>query len=171
METYCSRFLRSRSIIVMFMMQNMQPGASYLRIDKHSHGGYTSRSELTASFRETTVFLGIQHPGVLEPPPSCVGWSVRRARLRMKEPLTRPDQSVTQLLVKWGSGDKTALDELIPLVYDELRKLAASYLRRKAGATHPSGHMRWCTKLMSGWPTRRTLRWNIARSSLAWRRR
>src|SRR4029453_18321539 len=41
--------------------------------------------------------------------------------------------SITQLLAKWGSGDKAALDELIPLVYDELRKLAASYLRRKAG--------------------------------------
>ncbi len=51
----------------------------------------------------------------------------------MKESVKRPDQSITQLLVKWGSGDKAALDELIPLVYDELRKLAASYLRRKAG--------------------------------------
>jgi len=52
----------------------------------------------------------------------------------MKESVKRPDQSITQLLVKWGSGDKTALDELIPLVSDELRKLAASYLRRKPGA-------------------------------------
>lgn len=52
----------------------------------------------------------------------------------MKESVRRPDQGITQLLVKWGSGDKTALDELIPLVYDELRKLAASYLRRKPGA-------------------------------------
>ncbi|MGI8733731.1 MAG: ECF-type sigma factor [Pyrinomonadaceae bacterium] len=51
----------------------------------------------------------------------------------MKESVKRPDQSITQLLVKWGGGDKAALDELIPLVYDELRKLAASYLRRKAG--------------------------------------
>ncbi len=49
----------------------------------------------------------------------------------MTEPVKRPDQSITQLLVKWGSGDKAALDELMPLVYDELRKLAASYLRRK----------------------------------------
>lgn len=46
----------------------------------------------------------------------------------------RPNQSVTELLLKWGGGDKGALDELIPLVYDELRRLAASYLRRKAGA-------------------------------------
>jgi RNA polymerase sigma-70 factor (ECF subfamily) len=52
----------------------------------------------------------------------------------MKESVKRPDQSVTELLLKWGSGDKAALDELIPLVYDELRKLAASYLRRKPGA-------------------------------------
>nr|ACN18092.1 RNA polymerase sigma-24 subunit ECF subfamily [uncultured bacterium BLR5] len=46
----------------------------------------------------------------------------------------RPDQSVTELLLKWGGGDKTALDELIPLVYDELRRLAASYLRRRSGS-------------------------------------
>ena len=51
----------------------------------------------------------------------------------MKTPVIHPDPSVTALLVKWSSGDKAALDELVPLVYDELRKLAASYLRRKAG--------------------------------------
>ncbi len=51
----------------------------------------------------------------------------------MRESVARPDQSLTELLVKWGRGDKAALDALIPLVYDELRKLAASYLRRKAG--------------------------------------
>ena len=51
----------------------------------------------------------------------------------MKESVKQADQSITQLLVKWGSGDKAALDALIPLVYDELRRLAASYLRRKAG--------------------------------------
>ena len=52
----------------------------------------------------------------------------------MRRSVIHPDQSVTALLVKWGSGDKAALDELIPLVYDELRKLAASYLRRRAGS-------------------------------------
>ena len=51
----------------------------------------------------------------------------------MKESVKQADQSITQLLAKWGSGDKAALDALIPLVYDELRRLAASYLRRKAG--------------------------------------
>jgi RNA polymerase sigma factor (TIGR02999 family) len=52
----------------------------------------------------------------------------------MNESEERPDQSITQLLVKWGNGDKAALDQLIPLVYDELRKLAASYLRRRSGS-------------------------------------
>jgi RNA polymerase sigma factor (TIGR02999 family) len=52
----------------------------------------------------------------------------------MSKSVTGPDKNVSQLLVKWGSGDKTALDELVALVYDELRKLAASYLRRKPGA-------------------------------------
>jgi len=44
--------------------------------------------------------------------------------------------SVTQLLAKWSAGDSAALDELIPIVYDELRRLAGSYLRRRgAGQT------------------------------------
>ncbi len=52
----------------------------------------------------------------------------------MNNSVIRPDKSITHLLVKWGSGEKAALDELIPLVYDELRKLAASYLRRRSGS-------------------------------------
>ena len=52
----------------------------------------------------------------------------------MNESVTPQEHSVTALLVKWGSGDKAALDELIPLVYDELRKLAASYVRRRFGS-------------------------------------
>jgi RNA polymerase sigma-70 factor (ECF subfamily) len=42
-------------------------------------------------------------------------------------------QSITQLLVKWGDGDKAALDELMPLVYETLRRLASGYLRRERG--------------------------------------
>jgi len=38
---------------------------------------------------------------------------------------------VTQLLVQWANGDKEALDDLTPLVYKELRRLAASHLRRE----------------------------------------
>ncbi len=39
--------------------------------------------------------------------------------------------SITQLLVNWRSGDKSALDQLLPLIYQELRRLAESYLRRE----------------------------------------
>jgi RNA polymerase sigma factor (TIGR02999 family) len=52
----------------------------------------------------------------------------------MNDTAIRPEHNITQLLIKWGDGDKAALDELIPLVYDELRKLAASYLRRNIAA-------------------------------------
>ncbi len=40
-------------------------------------------------------------------------------------------QNVTQLLIGWGQGDKEALNKLMPLVYDELRRQAARYLRRE----------------------------------------
>lgn len=38
---------------------------------------------------------------------------------------------VTQLLLAWRNGDEQALEQLTPLVYDELRRLAARYLRRE----------------------------------------
>lgn len=38
---------------------------------------------------------------------------------------------VTQLLLAWNGGDDAALDKLMPLVYDELRKAAKRYLRRE----------------------------------------
>lgn len=46
----------------------------------------------------------------------------------MPEP--RPD-SVAQLVRQWRSGQQEALDRLTPVVYDELRRLANSYLRRE----------------------------------------
>jgi len=38
---------------------------------------------------------------------------------------------VTQLLVAWTNGNRTALEELIPAVYPELRRIAARHLRRE----------------------------------------
>jgi len=38
---------------------------------------------------------------------------------------------VTELLVRWRSGDADALQALMPLVYDEMRRLAHRYLRRE----------------------------------------
>jgi RNA polymerase sigma-70 factor (ECF subfamily) len=40
-----------------------------------------------------------------------------------------PAQDVTELLVAWGEGDRSALDALVPLVYAELHRLARHYIR------------------------------------------
>lgn len=40
-------------------------------------------------------------------------------------------EGITQLLIDWRNGDKVALDHLIPLVYDELRRMAKHYLAKQ----------------------------------------
>ncbi|MBV9612113.1 MAG: sigma-70 family RNA polymerase sigma factor, partial [Acidobacteriaceae bacterium] len=49
----------------------------------------------------------------------------------MTQAMNTSPQEVTSLLVRWGNGDREALDELTPLVYNELRRLARAYLRRE----------------------------------------
>jgi hypothetical protein len=44
-------------------------------------------------------------------------------------------QLVTQLLQQWGSGNKEALDELMPIVYEQLRRLASKCLRAEGPTT------------------------------------
>ena len=41
------------------------------------------------------------------------------------------EPNITELLVGYGRGDKEAIDQLMPIVYDELRRQAARYLRRE----------------------------------------
>lgn len=51
---------------------------------------------------------------------------------KAESPPIRPVRSpseLTALLKHWSDGDRTALDALLPLVYDELRKLAAHHMR------------------------------------------
>ena len=42
-----------------------------------------------------------------------------------------PSDEVTQLLLRWQGGDRAALDKLLPLVYDQLHKLASRQLKRE----------------------------------------
>jgi RNA polymerase sigma factor (TIGR02999 family) len=50
--------------------------------------------------------------------------------------MTPTSREITQLLLAWSDGDKQALDRLVPLVYDELRRLARNYMRKeRAGQT------------------------------------
>jgi len=42
-----------------------------------------------------------------------------------------PQHEITQLLDAWSSGNQSALDQLYPLVYDELHRLARRYMSRE----------------------------------------
>ena len=41
---------------------------------------------------------------------------------------------VTKLLEQWSSGDEAALEQLMPLVHDELHRLAHQHMRREPGS-------------------------------------
>jgi len=45
--------------------------------------------------------------------------------------MTEANSQITQLLGAWRSGDSDALDQLMPLVYEQLRVLASRYMRKE----------------------------------------
>ena len=45
--------------------------------------------------------------------------------------MATPAPEVTQLLLDWGGGDEAARDQLIPLVHEELRRLARNHMRHE----------------------------------------
>lgn len=49
----------------------------------------------------------------------------------MKKDSPRQEHEITQLLAEWREGNQAALDELYPLVYDELHRLARRYMSRE----------------------------------------
>ena len=51
----------------------------------------------------------------------------------MTEPAKRNPGELTQLLIAWSQGDARALEQLTPLVYAELRKIAHRYMNRERG--------------------------------------
>ena len=59
----------------------------------------------------------------------------------MPEP--QPNTSVTELLLKARAGDSSALADVFPLIYDELRRLAAQQLQHE-----PDGHTLSATALV-----------------------
>ena len=46
-----------------------------------------------------------------------------------------PEPNVTQLLVAWSGGDRHALDQLMPAVYGELKRIARYHLARERAST------------------------------------
>ena len=49
----------------------------------------------------------------------------------MKKAPPRQEHEITQLLAEWREGNQAALDDLYPLVYDELHRLARRYMSRE----------------------------------------
>src|SRR5688572_30155447 len=45
--------------------------------------------------------------------------------------MSADSENVTRLLQDWGKGDQQALEELLPLIYNELRRLAHNFLYRE----------------------------------------
>ena len=45
--------------------------------------------------------------------------------------MSHASEDVTGLLIRWSEGDRSALDRLIPVVYDELHRIAERYFRRE----------------------------------------
>ena len=54
--------------------------------------------------------------------------SIRRVLWKINCMSQPPTQQITRLLLAWRDGNKSALDELMPLVYNELHRLAKHYM-------------------------------------------
>jgi RNA polymerase sigma-70 factor (ECF subfamily) len=57
--------------------------------------------------------------------------------------LNTASHQITLLLVDWSNGDELALEQLMPLVYEELRQMARSFMRRQS-----AGHTFQTTELI-----------------------
>jgi hypothetical protein len=88
------------------------------RIEAHDHP--------TATRRNTCVFNGLTsiiREATLLPKNFAAGSGGRMSQVQSK--------IVTQLLHDWHGGDDEALRAVVPLVYDELRRVAHHYLRKE----------------------------------------
>ncbi|MGH9722073.1 MAG: sigma-70 family RNA polymerase sigma factor [Bryobacteraceae bacterium] len=83
----------------------------------------------------------------------------------MPEP-SRAADDVTRLLANWSSGDAGALDHLMPMVYQELHRLASSYLRRERG-----GHTLQSTALVHEAFLRMVDQNQLGQSKVQWQNR
>lgn len=100
----------------------------------------------TGIARYACLGLAAWMAGTLDPRARvAAGWSMAPKRPEAEVPAgarASPDE-VTRLLRRWSDGDESALDRLIPLVYDELHRVAH---RRLAGER--TGHTLQTTDLV-----------------------
>jgi RNA polymerase sigma factor (TIGR02999 family) len=71
------------------------------------------------------------------------------------------EETITQLLARWSSGDRASAERVLPLVYDELHRIAARQLRHeRAGHTLQAtaivheAYMRFVAQPGLEWPSR-----------------
>src|SRR6476620_9645221 len=65
-------------------------------------------------------------PGPVEP-----SFQIIHSATNFNESMTPASNDVTQLLVAWGNGDQAARDQLMPLVYAELHRLAHRHIKKE----------------------------------------
>jgi RNA polymerase sigma-70 factor (ECF subfamily) len=69
------------------------------------------------------------------------GWTNLAGQAEL--PVMAAATEITRLLTAWSAGDRKALDELTPIMYEEMRRLAERYMRKEA-----SGHTLQATALV-----------------------
>lgn len=57
--------------------------------------------------------------------------------------MTTSQHQISQLLIRYSNGDQEAFDQLMTVVYEEMRKMAKRYMRRQ-----PTGHPLQTTALI-----------------------
>jgi RNA polymerase sigma factor (TIGR02999 family) len=57
-----------------------------------------------------------------------VEWGIEQLKVA---PMTENNSQITNLLLAWRSGDSAALDQLMPLIYEQMRVLASRYMRKE----------------------------------------
>jgi len=67
----------------------------------------------------------------------------RKTAQPVKKNMETSSRLVSHLLRRWGEGESEALDQLMPLVYNELRRMARRYMGRQ-----PAGHTLQTTALI-----------------------
>ena len=78
------------------------------------------------------------------PEPIRGGARSRMPAMAASPPEAPPPGRITDLLIAWRDGDESALDELVPLVHAELRRLARRHMRGERG-----GHTLQTTALVN----------------------
>jgi len=83
----------------------------------------------SGSFSLIQVSAGVRFSSAAFPTPDIL---VLLVKAHSAQPLMTIDpDNVTLLLRKWRDGDNGALEQLTPLVYDELHRLAHQHMRRE----------------------------------------